>query len=69
MNYIRKILKYAFPYKASAIHNVIWNILYALFSTLSFLAFIPMLEILFGNTKRIEKQPIYSEYELSLIHI
>ncbi len=63
MTYLRKILKYALPYRLDAINNVVFNALYALFSTLSFLAFIPMLDILFGNTKRIHTAPDYSKYD------
>lgn len=49
MNYFRKILKYAFPYKVYAFLNIISNSLYAIFSVLSFLALIPMLNVLFDK--------------------
>ncbi|MBD0832313.1 ABC transporter ATP-binding protein [Aestuariibaculum sediminum] len=41
------ILQYARPYKRYAAGHIISNIFYALFGTLSFIALIPMLEILF----------------------
>ncbi|MDT0690221.1 ABC transporter ATP-binding protein [Salegentibacter sp. F188] len=58
MSYFKKILQFARPYKRFAILNIISNIFYALFSTLSFLAFIPMLQVLFQ-----EEEPVLSEPE------
>ena len=57
MNYFRKILQFARPYKRFAVLNVICNIFYALFSTLSFLALIPVIQILFDKTRRIATEP------------
>ncbi|MDT0651633.1 ABC transporter ATP-binding protein [Autumnicola edwardsiae] len=56
MSYFKKILQFAKPYKRFAILNIISNIFYALFSTLSFLAFIPMLQVLFQ-----EEEPVLTE--------
>ena len=61
MEYFRKILKYAIPYKAYALLNVFFNILYAFFSALSMVAFIPLLEVLFQNTKKTMIKPEYSK--------
>lgn len=47
MNYFKKIIKYAIPYKKYGYLNIFFNILYALFSTLSFLVLIPMLDVIF----------------------
>jgi subfamily B ATP-binding cassette protein MsbA len=55
-----KLFPYTQPYKSHIIWNVIYNILYALFSTISMLTLLPMLEVLFGKTKVIEKAPIYN---------
>lgn len=49
MNYFKKILRYALPYKMYGVLNIICNFFYALFSALSFIALIPMLEVLFTN--------------------
>ena len=57
MNYFKQILQFAKPYKKYAVLNIVCNILYALFSTLSFLALIPVIEILFDKTKRITLEP------------
>lgn len=39
--------------------NIFFNILYALFSAISFLTLMPMLEVLFKNEKRITSAPTY----------
>lgn len=57
MNYFKKILQFAIPYKRFAILNIICNIFYALFSTLAFLALIPVIQILFDKTKRVAVAP------------
>ncbi|WP_339752216.1 ABC transporter ATP-binding protein [uncultured Winogradskyella sp.] len=59
MNYLKKILVYALPYKRYAILNIIFNILYALFGALSFVVLMPMLNILFGeNHDVITEKPV-----------
>ncbi|GAA4269543.1 ABC transporter ATP-binding protein [Hyunsoonleella aestuarii] len=60
MNYFKQILQFAKPYKGYAILNIISNVFYALFSALSFIALIPMLDVLFEkeNTKVIAR-PVY----------
>ncbi|WP_034921991.1 ABC transporter ATP-binding protein [Gillisia sp. CAL575] len=59
MTYFRKILEYARPYKRFAFLNIICNIFYALFSTLSFIALIPVIQILFDKSKRVLLKPEY----------
>ena len=63
MNYFGKILKFGLPYKKFAFLNVFFNILYALFSALSYVAMIPMMQILFGTTKQAFEPPVYNEVE------
>jgi subfamily B ATP-binding cassette protein MsbA len=61
MSHFRNILRYAKPYKLYAVGHIISNIFYALFGALSFVALIPMLDVLFGNNE--EKpliKPVYS---------
>jgi subfamily B ATP-binding cassette protein MsbA len=60
MTYFKKILRFAYPYKKYAVLNAISNIFYAFFSTLSFIAFIPMLDVLFEKTVPVTVEPIYS---------
>lgn len=62
MNYFKKILRYAYPYKRYALLNVFFNILYALFSTLSFVALIPVLEIIFSDQRASISKPAYEGF-------
>tara|TARA_R110002124_G_scaffold5301_1_gene33145 strand:+ start:151507 stop:153330 length:1824 start_codon:yes stop_codon:yes gene_type:complete len=57
MNYFRKILRYAIPYKAYAWLNMISNVFYALFGTLAMISLFPMLSVLFGKTERLQTKP------------
>ncbi len=45
-------VKYIKPYKKQAILSILSNVFFALFSTLAFIVFIPLLEILFKEEKR-----------------
>ncbi len=62
MNYFRKIIRFAKPYKRYAFLNVLFNILYALFNVLSVLAFIPVLNILFKQENKITALPVYKGF-------
>lgn len=57
MEYFKKIIRYAMPYKGYGILNIICNVFYALFSTLGFVALIPMLQVLFDKTKTVTVKP------------
>jgi subfamily B ATP-binding cassette protein MsbA len=59
MNYFKKILRFAKPYKMFAVLNIIANIFYALFATLSMVSLFPMLSVIFKQTKPIYIQPIW----------
>lgn len=59
MEYFKKILRFAKPYRKYGYLNIFFNILYALFSALSFAALIPMLEVLFDKTKKVTQAPPY----------
>ncbi|RKS90391.1 ATP-binding cassette, subfamily B, MsbA [Flavobacterium limicola] len=54
----KKIIPFTIPYRSHVIWNVIFNIFYALFSTLSFIALIPMMDVLFGTSEKINKKPV-----------
>jgi subfamily B ATP-binding cassette protein MsbA len=60
MGYFTKILKYAIPYKHFALLNIISNIFYALFGTLSMISLFPMLKVLFNQTETLSQAPIWS---------
>lgn len=59
MNYLKKVFNFIIPYKKYAFLNIISNVFYALFSTLSLLSFIPMLNILFQTGTRVYEKPVY----------
>lgn len=54
---LKKIIPFALKYKKDIVMNVFYNILYALFSTLSFIALIPMLDVLFKDAEKIVEEP------------
>jgi len=49
MNNVRLLLKYFAPYKWSAVKNIIYNILSALFALLTFTLIKPFLTVLFSG--------------------
>lgn len=57
MSNFKKIIPFVLPYKKYAYLNIFFNILYALFSTLSFISLIPMMQVLFDQTKRNTTEP------------
>ncbi|WP_439128485.1 ABC transporter ATP-binding protein [Polaribacter sp.] len=60
MGYFKDILKYEKKYRRFTVLNIVFNILYAFFNVLSVLAFIPVLNILFGAEKRVIDKPEYN---------
>ena len=61
MDYFKKILRFAKPYRKYGYLNIFFNILYALFSALSFAALIPMLDVLFDKTKKVFEEPKFTD--------
>ena len=59
MSYFFKILRFGIPYRRYAFLNIFFNIFYALFSALAYIAMIPMMQILFGTTKKIYIKPTF----------
>lgn len=61
MNYFKKIIRYALPYKKYGVLNIICNGFYAMFSALSFIALIPMLDVLFQKEEKVKLfEPVYN---------
>lgn len=60
MNYFKKIIRYALPYKGYGVANIISNIFYALFGSLAFVSLIPMLKVLFDDKKEVAAAPEYT---------
>lgn len=61
MSNFKKIVRFALPYKKYAYLNIFFNVLYALFSTLSFIALLPMIEVLFDDTQKVYTKPVYED--------
>ena len=59
---IIKLIPYTKPYKSHIVWNIVYNILYAFFSTISLLTLFPVLEVLFGKNKTILKEPVYTGF-------
>jgi len=63
MVYFKKILRYAIPYKGYAFLNIFFNILYAVFSALSFVVLMPLLQVIFGEDKeKVLVKPVYKGF-------
>ena len=58
MENYKKIIPFIIPYKRNAAFNIFFNFLYALFSSLSMLSLMPMLNILFGEQEKISVKPV-----------
>lgn len=62
MNYIKKLSRFIIPYKRYGILNIISNIFYALFSTLAMVSLMPMINVLFGEGKKVTVKPEYKGF-------
>ncbi|MBC3847143.1 ABC transporter ATP-binding protein [Winogradskyella echinorum] len=60
MDYIKKLSRFIVPYKRFAILNIVCNVFYALFSTLAMVSLMPMINVLFGESKKVFNKPIYN---------
>lgn len=60
MNYFKKILRFAKPYKTYAILNIISNVFFALFSTLAMVSLFPMLKVLLKQEESIRIKPVWT---------
>ena len=55
-----KIIPFTKPYQKHVVWNIVFNVLYALFSTISMLTLLPMLQVLFKKNTAVTVVPIYS---------
>ena len=60
MSPFRKIIQFGIPFKGYALLNILFNAFYALFSALSFVSLIPMLNVLFKTTEKQSAPATYS---------
>ena len=58
-NYFNRIFGYAWVYKKYFILNIISNIFYAFFGTLSMISLFPMLKVLFNQTEQLNNPPVW----------
>ncbi|MEG1021695.1 MAG: ABC transporter ATP-binding protein [Myroides sp.] len=56
---LKKILPYALFYRKNIVWNVVFNVLYAIFSSLGFVMIIPVMNVLFGEGEKVTKLPKY----------
>lgn len=61
-NMLKKLLRFARPYKYYGLLNIICNVLYAIFNVLSIIIFIPTLGILFNNQKEVYQKPVFEGF-------
>jgi ATP-binding cassette, subfamily B, bacterial MsbA len=66
MNKARLLLKYIEPYKWSAVKNIVYNLLSAVFALFSYTLVVPFLKILFN---RVETVPYPGEFHLSVDYL
>ena len=57
---IKKLIPFTKPYQSHIVWNIVFNILYALFSTLSMITMFPLLEVLFKKSTAVIKEPTYT---------
>jgi len=60
MSNFKKIFPFVLPYKKYAYLNIFFNVLYALFGTLSFISLMPMMDVLFGQAKQNYIEPTFT---------
>ena len=58
-NYFNRIFGYAWVYKKYFILNILSNIFYAFFGTLSMISLFPMLKVLFNQTEQLNNPPVW----------
>ena len=56
---LKKLIPFALQYKKNVILNIVFNIFYALFSTLGMVSIIPTLKVLFKETEQVTVMPVY----------
>jgi len=59
MSDYKKIARLALPYKKYVFLNIFFNVLSAFFSTISLIAVIPVLKVIFEDNKRVVNEPVY----------
>ena len=68
MKNFKRFLKYLIPYKKYQFLSIIFNVLYALFSSLSMLSLLPMMKVLFEEGEKIRVEPTFNGIQDFDIH-
>ena len=63
MNNFKRFLAYVKPYRLQAFTAIFLNVFYALFTTLSFVVLMPMLNVLFSETRQVYEKPKFPGIE------
>ncbi|WP_116788807.1 ABC transporter ATP-binding protein [Flavobacterium psychrotrophum] len=63
MSDYKKIARLALPYKKYIILNIFFNVLSAFFSTISLIAVIPVLKVIFEDNKVILEKPVFTGWD------
>ncbi len=69
MEYFKKILLYARPYKKYAVLNIVANVFYALFGTLAMISLFPMLSVLFKQTEALYTPPTWQGISNTKVYV
>lgn len=60
MKNFKRFLKYLVPYKKMQVLSIVFNILYALFSSISMLSLLPMVKVLFQEGEKLRIKPDFN---------
>ncbi len=60
MKNFKRFLKYLIPYKKIQLQSIVFNILYAIFSSISMLSLLPMVKVLFEEGEKLRVKPDYN---------
>lgn len=60
---LKKIIPFGLKYKKDIVLNIVFNIFYALFSTLLMVSLIPTLNVIFGLNEKITSKPVFNGIE------
>ncbi|MBP0904056.1 ABC transporter ATP-binding protein [Mariniflexile gromovii] len=63
MKNFKRFLKYLIPHKKFQILSIVFNILYALFSSISMLSLLPMVKVLFEEGDKLREKPVFNGIE------
>ncbi|OBX22153.1 ATP-binding cassette, subfamily B, MsbA [Gelidibacter algens] len=63
MKNFKRFLKYLLPYRKFQLLSITFNILYALFSSISMLSLLPMIKVLFEEGEKLREKPVFNGFK------